>query len=365
MRREIVGKEMNLLALRLIGDHLGEESDRLLAGVARGGLADYLAAPGVERGVQRQGPVARVFKTVALGPPRRQRQHRLKPVQGWDGGLFVDAKHRHMQRRFDVQPNNIRRSALHRVFTATIRNRNTRMAYARAVKQFFDWCKDHRLGLDDIEPIVIGAYIEQLGTHATKPTVKQNLAAIRQLFDYLVTGGILRSNPGSVRGPKYVVTRCKTPVLSADEMRQLLDSIDTSELIGLRDRALIGLMGYSFARVSAAGGLRVEDYFQRGRRAWLRLHDKGGKRHEVPCHHLLDEYLDAWIQAAVIGNDKKGPLADKIVGSRNNVPRTIDAITQPAPNTYDKAAKRGCFKAYPPYAIPRPPNNVRTSPPGE
>jgi site-specific recombinase XerD len=172
------------------------------------------------------------------------------------------------------------------------------MAYARAVKQFFDWCEDHRLGLDDIEPIAIAAYIEQLCTNAAKPTVKQNLAAIRQLFDYLVTGGILPSNPArSVRGPKYVVTRGKTPVLSGDEMRQLLDSIYTTELIGLRDHALIGLMGYSVARVSAVATLRVEDYFQQGRRSWLRLHEKGGKRHEVPCHHSLDEYLDAWIRS--------------------------------------------------------------------
>src|ERR1700687_6175115 len=198
-------------------------------------------------------------------------------------------------------------------FTASIRNRNTRTSYARAVKQFFDWCDARHLGLDDIEPIAIAAYIEELGSEIAKPSVKQHLAAIRQLFDYLVTGGILPSNPaGSVRGPKYVVTRGKTPVLSADEMRQLLDSIDTSKLIGVRDRALIGLMGYSFARVSAAGGLRVEDYFQQERRAWLRLHEKGGKRHEVPCHHLLDEYLDAWIRAGGIGGDKKGPLFPSI-----------------------------------------------------
>ncbi len=194
-------------------------------------------------------------------------------------------------------------------FTATIRNRNTRMAYARAVKQFFDWCEDHRLGLDDIEPIAIAAYIEELGSQIAKPSVKQHLAAIRQLFDYLVTGGILPSNPaGSVRGPKHVVTRGKTPVLSRDEMRELLNSIDTSELIGLRDRALLGLMGYTFARVSAVVNLKVEDYFLQGRRSWVRLHEKGGKRHEVPCHHSLDEYLDAWIAAARIGEDKKGPL---------------------------------------------------------
>jgi integrase/recombinase XerD len=194
-------------------------------------------------------------------------------------------------------------------FTATIRNRNTRMAYARAVKRFFDWCGDHHLGLEDIEPIAIAAYIEELGTDIAKPSVKQHLAAIRQLFDYLVTGGILVSTPaGSVRGPKFVVTRGKTPVLSGAEMRQLLNSIDTGELIGLRDRALLGLMGYTFARVSAVVSLRVEDYFQQGRRSWLRLHEKGGKQHEVPCHHSLDEYLDGWIAATGIGDDKKGPL---------------------------------------------------------
>src|ERR1700730_11171793 len=180
------------------------------------------------------------------------------------------------------------------------------MAYARAVKRFFDWCEDHHLGLEDIEPIAIAAYIEELGSEIAKPSVKQHLAAIRQLFDYLVTGGILISTPaGSVRGPKYVVTRGKTPVLSGDEMRQLLDSIDTSELIGLRDRVLIGLMGYSFARVSAAATLRVEDYFQQGRRLRLRLHEKGGKRHEVPCHPTLEGYLDGYTKVAGIAGDNK------------------------------------------------------------
>ena len=81
-----------------------------------------------------------------------------------------------------------------------------------------------------------------------------------------------------------------------------------AELSGLRDRALIGVMVYTFARVSAVTTMRVEDYFEHGKRAWLRLHDKGGKRHEVPCHHNLTEYLDVWIKTAKIGDDKKGPL---------------------------------------------------------
>ena len=137
-------------------------------------------------------------------------------------------------------------------FTATIRNRNTRMAYAQAVRQFFDWCDQQRLDLHAIGSITVAAYVEQLGDRASKPTVKQHLAAIRQLFDYLTSGGVLEANPAaSVRGPKYVVKRGKTPVLSAEQARQLLDSIESNTLIGMRDRALIGAMVYSFARVGA------------------------------------------------------------------------------------------------------------------
>ncbi len=194
-------------------------------------------------------------------------------------------------------------------FTANIRNRNTRMAYAHAVKKFFEWCDKRKLELNEIEPLAVAAYIEQLGAEASKPTVKQHLAAIRKLFDYLTTGGILDSNPASsVRGPKYVVRRGKTPVLSAEEARKLLDSIETTTLIGIRDRALIGVMVYSFARVGAAVAMRVGDFFQHRKRLWLRLHEKGGKRHEVPCHPNLESYLNAYIRAAGIASDTKGRL---------------------------------------------------------
>jgi site-specific recombinase XerD len=194
-------------------------------------------------------------------------------------------------------------------FTANIRNRNTRAAYVGAVNQFFDWCDARRLQLKDIEAITVAAYIEQLGTEQSKPTVKQHLAAIRRLFDYLTTGGILEVNPAAaVRGPKYVVKRGKTPVLSAEEARKLLDSIESDTLIGLRDRALIGVMVYSFARVGAAVTMRVGDYFQHRKRLWLRLHEKGGKRHEVPCHPSLEGDLDAWLNVAGIAGDKQGRL---------------------------------------------------------
>ncbi|SEK55569.1 Phage integrase family protein [Nitrosovibrio tenuis] len=119
------------------------------------------------------------------------------------------------------------------------------------------------------------------------------------LFDWLVVGQVLATNPASsVRGPKHSVRKGKTPVLAADEARALLDSIDTSTLVGLRDRALIGLMVYTFARVGAALQIKVEDVYVQGRRTWIRLYEKGEKRHEMPCHHNLDEYLHAYINGA-------------------------------------------------------------------
>jgi site-specific recombinase XerD len=195
-------------------------------------------------------------------------------------------------------------------FAVTIENPNTRAAYFHACRRFFAWCEGK--GLDElvaIEPMHVAAYIRALGKDFKKPTVKQHLAAIRMLFDWLIVGQVVAINPAhSVRGPKHVVKRGKTPVLTPDEARRLLDSIDVTTLVGLRDRALIAMMAYSFARVSAAVAMRVEDYYATGKRWWVRLHEKGGKRHEMPCHHNLEAYLDAYLQAAGILEAKKSPL---------------------------------------------------------
>ncbi len=192
-------------------------------------------------------------------------------------------------------------------FTATIRNENTRMAYARAVGSFFAWCREYRLELIDIEPIHVAAYIER--HPGSPPTVKQHLAAVRMLFDWLVVGQVLAMNPAaSVRGPKHVVKRGKTPVLDADQARRLLNSIDTAKLSGLRDRALIAVMVFSFARVSAAVSLNVEDYYQEGKKWWFRFREKNSKMHHVPAHHIANEYLDAYMLAADLVDEKKTPL---------------------------------------------------------
>jgi site-specific recombinase XerC len=135
------------------------------------------------------------------------------------------------------------------------------------------------------------------------------------LFDWLVTGQVVATNPAhSVRGPKHVVRRGKTTVLTGEQARELLDSIDTTTLVGLRDRALISVMTFAFARIGAVIAMRVEDYYTEGKRWWVRLHEKGGKRHEMPAHHNLEAYLDAYITAAAIRDSGKTPLFRSAAG---------------------------------------------------
>jgi integrase/recombinase XerD len=195
-------------------------------------------------------------------------------------------------------------------FTANIPNDNTRRAYFGAAGRFSAWCLGYRLAdLAAVQPVHVAAWLQELGRDHSRPTVKQHLAAVRMLFDWLIVGQIVPSNPAaSVRGPKHSVKRGKTPVLAAEEMRDLLDSIESNTLLGLRDRALIGLMAYTFARVGAAVVMRVEDYYVQGRRGWVRLHEKGGKVNEMPAHHRLEEFLDAYIERAGIAGDPEGPL---------------------------------------------------------
>ncbi len=196
-------------------------------------------------------------------------------------------------------------------FTANIRNRNTRRGYSRAVQEFAAWCEGNDLTeLRDIEPVHVAAYIEGLHARLKAPSIKVQLAAIRMLFDWLVVGQVVATNPASpVRGPKHSVKKGKTPVLAADEARALLDSIDSRTVVGLRDRALIALMIFTFARVGAAAErMKVEDVYMQSRRTWVRLHEKGGKRHEMPCHHSLEKYLHEYIEQAQLAADPKAYL---------------------------------------------------------
>src|ERR1017187_2119536 len=172
-------------------------------------------------------------------------------------------------------------------FTANIRNTNTRRAYHRACAEFFRWCGSRGLPLERIGPVHVAAYIEKLGKDLSRPTVKQQLAAIRMLFDWLVRGQVVPVNPAhSVRGPRHSVKKGTTPVLTADEARVLLASI----------------------------AVERED-------------EKGGKRHEMPAHHNLEEYMAAYIEAAGIAGKKGTPLFRTAKGKTQQL--TERGITQP------------------------------------
>ena len=212
-------------------------------------------------------------------------------------------------------------------FTAHIRNANTRAAYAKAVTQFFTWCDQRGLELDEISPVAVAAYVEELQGVYRAPTIKQHLAAIRRLFDWLVVGQVVPWNPAAaVRGPTHVVKRGKTPVLQPGEVRLLLDSIDTSANGGLRDRALMGVMIYSFARVSAVVNMDVDDYYQQGKRWWLRLREKGGKHHALPVHHKAEAYLDAYLAVAGIAGERGSPLWRSLTRARELGERRMSRV---------------------------------------
>lgn len=195
-------------------------------------------------------------------------------------------------------------------FTINIRNDNTRVAYGRAAGSFLIWCEGQGIAeLRDVQPFHVAAYIEELARRLSRPTVKQHLSCIRAIFDWLVVGEVVPSNPGSaIRGPKHSVAVGSTPVLSAPEARALLDSILVYNIVGLRDRALIALMLYSFARVEAAVSMKVEDFYPERRQWWVRLREKGGKVNKMPAHHNLEIYLHEYIERAGIKGSPQTPL---------------------------------------------------------
>src|ERR1700687_496573 len=201
-------------------------------------------------------------------------------------------------------------------FTVNIRNRTPRAPYARAAAVFLRWCEGQGITrLQDVQPVHVAAYIEHLAREMSPPSVKQHLACIRMLFDWLVTGQVIPSNPAhSVRGPRHSVSKGVTPVLSSEEATALLAGMDVSSVVGLRDRAIIAVMTYTFARVGAVVALTVEDYYAQTKRWWLRLREKNGKVNEMPCHHKLEVYLDAYIEAAGIEGDRKEPLFRAAIG---------------------------------------------------
>src|ERR1700688_3132035 len=195
-------------------------------------------------------------------------------------------------------------------FTVPIRNANTRAAYYRAIQQFLAWAE--RAGyqdLEDIEPITVAAYIETLQRQAASPTVKQHMAAIRMLFSWLTEKGVLAMNPArEVKTERFSRAEGKTPAFVEGEVQKLLCVIETSTHTGLRDRALLGALAYTFARIGAVVNLKVEDYYPSGKRFLLRFKEKGGKEKEVPVHHKLEELLYEYLKATGLGSEPGSAL---------------------------------------------------------
>jgi len=204
-------------------------------------------------------------------------------------------------------------------FAANIRNPNTRAAYVQAAAQFFHWCAMRKLRLKEIRPLHMAGYIEAKQKTMSPPSVKQHLAALRVLFNWLVVKQVLPTNPALfVKGPRFSRQIGITPILEAAQMRELLNSIAVTraeedsgkhggglvDLKGLRDRAAIAVMAYTFARVSAVAGLKRGDYTLEGKRARLRLHEKGGKEKLVWLHHEAEDFLDAYLAASGITDPK-------------------------------------------------------------
>jgi site-specific recombinase XerD len=194
--------------------------------------------------------------------------------------------------------------------TAAIQNPNTRRAYHHATGRFMRWCLDRNIALGQVTGPIIAAYIEELGRTLAPLSVKQHLAAIKHWGDYLVTGHVLETNPAqSVRGPRYSQTTGKTPVLEREQARALLDSIDATTVVGARDKALIAVMLFSFARVGAVVKMKARDYRGAGTAsASLSLHEKGGKFHRVPAHHMAAAHLDVYVALAAFADTPNVPL---------------------------------------------------------
>lgn len=195
-----------------------------------------------------------------------------------------------------------------------LRNTHTRKAYRHAVTKFLQWLEEQQVELRHVTPGIVGAYFDQ--HPGSNPTKKQHLAAIRALFDRLVVRHAIPLNPAlSVRGPKHQVVEGRTPEISATQVRRLLSSIDTTKMIGLRDRAFISVLVYTAVRVGAVAALRLKDFEHDDTNWTLRFVEKGGKAREIPVRSDLEDALLAYLDATGIRQAPKStPLFRSAVG---------------------------------------------------
>ena len=186
------------------------------------------------------------------------------------------------------------RFAYEEFFLGRIRNPYTRRNYRHAVHRFLEWCRNLGLELHQIAPKHVGQHLDELPYSAA--TKKVHLSALRHFFDELVVRHAVVLNPAtSVRGERYQVIEGKTPEISAKQARLLLRTIDTSNVVGLRDRSIIAILIYTAARIGAVAKLRYEHYYDDGEQYYLRFSEKSGKSREIPVRHDLQSFLGEYL----------------------------------------------------------------------
>ncbi|MCA9191113.1 MAG: tyrosine-type recombinase/integrase [Planctomycetales bacterium] len=208
-----------------------------------------------------------------------------------------------------LRAGNNARFAWEEFFQAKIRSKHTRRAYLRSANRFMEWCEKQGLDLPQVAPADVGRFMDSL--ELSVASKKQVLAAIRHLFDGMVTRHAVALNPAlSVRGDRYSVLEGKTPEITVKQARKLLQSIDTTDVIGLRDKSIIAVLIYTAARVGAVSKLRTQNLYDAGDQYCLHFDDKGGKSREIPVRHdlqiLLFEYLHS--ADALLGHSDSRPL---------------------------------------------------------
>src|SRR3954464_12852827 len=200
-------------------------------------------------------------------------------------------------------------------FKAKIGNSNTRKAYKRAVDRFLGWCQIRGLLLRQVTSFVVGDYVEHHlndkdGRPLAPPSKKQHLAGLRHFFDNQQMYHGVGINPASsARGPKYSAREGKTPAFHDKQVRDLIDSVDTGDVVGVRDRTLLMVLAYTAARAGAGARLRTMDYVTDGRSWFFNLGEKGGKLHQVPVRHDLQFQMERYLEAAGLDSrSDKTPL---------------------------------------------------------